>query len=52
MGAYQKFLEQKKQKEIEEQKKIELKEEVQEIKNVNEENKYKIVELNLNELDY
>ena len=52
MGAYQKFLEQKKQKEIEEQKKIEVKEEVQEIKNVNEENKYKIVELNLNELDY
>ena len=52
MGAYQKFLEQKKQKEIEEQKKIEVKEEVQEVKNVNEENKYKIVELNLNELDY
>ena len=52
MGAYQKFLEQKKQKEIEEQKNIEVKEEVQEIKNVNEENKYKIVELNLNELDY
>ena len=52
MGAYQKFLEQKKQKEIEEQKKIEIKEEVQEVKNVNEENKYKIVELNLNELDY
>ena len=52
MGAYQKFLEQKKQKEIEEQKNIEAKEEVQEIKNVNEENKYKIVELNLNELDY
>lgn len=51
MGAYQKFLEQKKQKEIEEQK-VEVKEEVQEIKNVNEENKYKIVELNLNELDY
>lgn len=52
MGAYQKFLEQKKQKEIEEQKKIEIKEEVQEVKNVNEENKYKIVELSLNELDY
>ena len=52
MGAYQKFLEQKKQKEIEELKNIEVKEEVQEIKNVNEENKYKIVELNLNELDY
>ena len=52
MGAYQKFLEQKKQKEIKEQKNIEVKEEVQEIKNVNEENKYKIVELNLNELDY
>lgn len=52
MGAYQKFLEQKKQKEIEEQKKIEVKEEVQEVKNINEENKYKIVELNLNELDY
>ena len=51
MGAYQKFLEQKKQKEIEEQK-AEVKEEVQEMKNVNEENKYKIVELNLNELDY
>ena len=51
MGAYQKFLEQKKQKEIEEQK-AEVKEEVQEIKNVNEENQYKIVELNLNELDY
>ena len=50
MGAYQKFLEQKKQKEIEEQK-AEVKEEVQEIKNVNEENQYKIVELNLNELD-
>lgn len=52
MGAYQKFLEQKKQKEIEEQKKIEVKEEVQEVKNVNEENKYQVVELNLNELDY
>ena len=52
MGAYQKFLEQKKQKEIEEQKKIEIKEDVQEVKNVNEENKYKIVELSLNELDY
>ena len=52
MGAYQKFLEQKKQKEIEEQKKIEIKEEAQEVKNVNEENKYKIVELSLNELDY
>lgn len=52
MGAYQKFLEQKKQKEIEEQKKIEVKEEVKEIKNVNEENKYQVVELNLNELDY
>lgn len=52
MGAYQKFLEQKKQKEIEEQKKIEIKEEVQEVKNLNEENKYKIVELSLNELDY
>ena len=52
MGAYQKFLEQKKQKEIEEQKKIEVKEEVQEIKNVNEENKYQVVEVNLNELDY
>lgn len=51
MGAYQKFLEQKKQKEIEEQKAA-VKEEVQEIKNVNEENQYKIVELNLNELDY
>ena len=51
MGAYQKFLEQKKQKEIEEQKAA-VKEEVQEMKNVNEENKYKIVELNLNELDY
>ena len=51
MGAYQKFLEQKKQKEIEEQKAA-VKEEVQEIKNVNEESKYKIVELNLNELDY
>lgn len=51
MGAYQKFLEQKKQKEIEEQKAT-LKKEVQEVKNVNEENKYKIVELNLNELDY
>lgn len=51
MGAYQKFLEQKKQKEIEEQKSA-VKEEVQEIKNVNEENQYKIVELNLNELDY
>lgn len=51
MGAYQKFLEQKKQKEIEEQKAA-VKEEVQEVKNVNEENKYKIVELNLNELDY
>lgn len=51
MGAYQKFLEQKKQKEIEEQKAA-VKEEVQELKNVNEENKYKIVELNLNELDY
>ena len=34
MGAYQKFLEQKKQKEIEEQKAA-VKEEVQEIKNVN-----------------
>ena len=52
MGAYQKFLEKKKQEELEEQKKIEVKEEVQEIKNVNEENQYKIVELNLNELDY
>lgn len=52
MGAYQKFLEQKKQKEIEEQKKIEMKKEAQEVKNVNEENKYKIVELSLNELDY
>lgn len=52
MGAYQKFLEQKKQKEIEEQKKIEVKEEVQEVKNVNEENKYQVVEVNLNELDY
>ena len=52
MGAYQKFLEQKKQKEIEEQKKIEIKEDIQEVKNVNEENKYKIVELSLNELDY
>lgn len=51
MGAYQKFLEQKKQKEIEEQKSA-VKEEVQEIKNVNEKNQYKIVELNLNELDY
>lgn len=51
MGAYQKFLEQKKQKEIEEQKAA-IKEEVQEMKNVKEENKYKIVELNLNELDY
>ncbi len=52
MGAYQKFLEQKKQKEIEEQKNIEVKEEVQEVKNVNEKNQYQIVELNLNELDY
>ena len=51
MGAYQKFLEQKKQKEIEEQKAA-VKEEVQEVKNVNEENKYQVVELNLNELDY
>lgn len=51
MGAYQKFLEKKKQEELEEQKAA-VKEEVQEVKNVNEENKYKIIELNLNELDY
>ena len=52
MGAYQKFLEKKKQEELEEQNKIEIKEEIQEVKNVNKENKYQVVELNLNELDY
>lgn len=50
MGVYQKYLEMKKQEELEEQK--EIKEEIPAAEEVKEENRYRVIELNLNELDY